>query len=90
MLSFAKSPSALVGNDIYHRTVLQKLFYDADPCAFYIDPEVQPKEFIWTVSGQLCFGPGLSALRNKDSVCLTMKKSCSGFEPCEQLCLLTE
>lgn len=89
MLSFAKSPSALVGNDIYHRTVLQKLLYDADPCDFHIDPEVQPKEFIWTVSGQLCFSPGLSALRNK-AMFNKMKKSCSGFEPFEQLCLLTE
>lgn len=60
MLSFAKSPSAPVGNDIYHRTVLQKLLYDADPCAFYRDPEVQPKELIWTVSGQLFFSPGIT------------------------------
>lgn len=49
MLSFAKSSAALVGNDIYHRTMLQKLLYDADPCAFYRDPEVQSKKLIWTV-----------------------------------------
>lgn len=49
MLGFAKSPTAVVGDDIYHRTMLQKLLYAADPCAFYRDPEVQPKKLIWTV-----------------------------------------
>lgn len=34
MLSFAKSPTAAVGDDIYHRTMLQKLLYAADPCTF--------------------------------------------------------
>lgn len=67
MLSFVKSPTALVGNDIDHRTVLQKLLYGADPCAFYRHPEVQSKELIWTVSGQFFFSPGLPAIRNKDS-----------------------
>lgn len=50
MLSFVKSPTALAGNDIYHRTMLQKLLYDADSCAFYRYPEVQQQQkLIWTV-----------------------------------------
>lgn len=48
MMSFAKTPTPPVGNDIYHKTMLQKLLYDADPCAFYRHSEVQPKKLIWT------------------------------------------
>lgn len=67
------SPTALVGNDIYHRTMLQNLLYDADPCAFYRDPEVQPKKK--KESGQLCFSPGLPAITNKDSLSLARWKN---------------
>lgn len=47
MLSFTKSPTAAVGDDIYHRTTLQKLPYAADPCTFQRDPEVQLKKLIY-------------------------------------------
>lgn len=69
----------------------KKLLYDADPCAFNRDPEVQPKKLnlgsIWTV----VLKPW-SPSRKKQRLTLLskMKKSCCGLEPCEQLCLLTE
>lgn len=85
--NFAKSPTALVGKDIYHRTMLQKLLYDADPCAFYRDPEVQPKILTWTVV-LLPWSP--SHNKQRLTMLSKMKKPCSGFEPCELLCLLTE